>query len=685
MRKLLLAACAFSFATLSAQTTVTYNYTGAMQTFTVPACVTTVTITCYGAQGGNAAPDPGGTGGLGGMAQGEISVTTGQVLNIFVGGQNGYNGGGQGGANGNDYFGGPQLGWAPSGGGGSDVRVGGTAIGDRVIVGGGGGGAGRNGTWPGCQVAGPAGNGGNGGGMTGGNGGYGVGTPCNCAGGGGDIGTGGSQVAGGIHGNYYGNTACLRSTWSAGQDGTLFQGGAGSVTYYNGTGGGGGGGGGYYGGGSGGNGSDTTPGGGGGGGSSYTGGVTNGTTTPGVQSGNGVVTITYSTSSSLPPAPTSFFGNNATCPGDTLTFSTNVAGAISYTWTAPQAWTLLSGQGNDTAVFIAGATSDTIFVFATNSCGDGPAGYYIASVYSAPVVIDLGADTAICGTSVLLTADPGFTYLWNDMSTAQTLLASSSGQYSVEATSINGCTGRDTVNIILNTPPVVNLGADTAFCGTSLLLDAGVASAYMWNDMSTAQQLTATASGTYFVTVTDANGCEASDSIDVTLNPFPVVTAGAAVTMVCIADDSVMLTGSPAGGVWNSSPCISNGMFVPSMCPAGTYDLVYTYTDVNSCSAMDTVTITSDLCLGTTVATAEGFTLYPNPASGSFTLTFENANAAVQIEITDAQGRVVRSRQENNVSAGAQVQVSLENVAAGTYLVNVYIGERKVVHPLIVR
>jgi hypothetical protein len=271
--------------------TTVFNFTGAEQTIVVPPCAVAATITAVGAQGGNAIV--GGVGGLGGVAQGDLAVTPGTVLHVFVGGQNGYNGGGPGGQTGNTTGGGLPAGLAASGGGASDVRVNGTLLTDRVIVAGGGGGAGDNGDWPTCQTAGPAGDGGAGGALAGLSGTAGVGTPCNCQGGGGAGGQGGTQVAGGGHGGYAGNTACLRSDWMAGIDGSLGQGGSGSLAFHNGTGGGGGGGGGYFGGGAGGNGSDTTPGGGGGGGSSFVGALTNASTSAALRSGNGNVTILF--------------------------------------------------------------------------------------------------------------------------------------------------------------------------------------------------------------------------------------------------------------------------------------------------------------------------------------------------------------------------------------------------------
>ena len=104
----------------------TFNYTGAQQTFTVPSGVSTITIQTYGAQGTNGASP----GGLGGYVSGDLTVSAGNTLYVYVGGRAGFNGGASGHSNGG------------SGGGASDVRSGGTAYTDRVIVAGGGGGGG---------------------------------------------------------------------------------------------------------------------------------------------------------------------------------------------------------------------------------------------------------------------------------------------------------------------------------------------------------------------------------------------------------------------------------------------------------------------------------------------------------------------------------------------------------------
>ena len=225
----------------SGPTVTMFSYTGAEQTYKVPAGVTSVKITASGAQG------QGGYGGYGGKTSATVNVTSGETLYIYVGGMSGYNGGGLG----NRY-----------GGGASDIRQSGKALSNRIIVAGGGGGSGA------------VNRGGAGGGLTG-------------AGGQGPYAGGGaSQVSGGIGGGCYGEL-CGGAGRTPGLPGGFGVGGIGANE-------GGGGGGGYYGGGGGGDswqdGDQTS---GGGGGSSYVDSkATNTSTESGVNYGSGEVTIT---------------------------------------------------------------------------------------------------------------------------------------------------------------------------------------------------------------------------------------------------------------------------------------------------------------------------------------------------------------------------------------------------------
>ncbi|MCB9273926.1 MAG: HYR domain-containing protein [Lewinellaceae bacterium] len=264
---------------LFGQVTVTFNYTGNMQSWTVPAGVTSVTVEAWGAQGqtnagGNVA------GGLGGYATGALAVTPGQILYIFVGGggaqstTGGYNGGGNAG------YSDCATARAGGGGGASDVRAGGTGLSNRAIVGAGGGGAGGNRVF-GC---GRGTGGGGGAGWYGGGGGAGWPYESNT------LPTGGTQIGGGIGGTstyWYSNNGNAGVFGQGGNGGNEIQ----SAQAGDGTAQPGGAGGGLTGG----NGlyDVNWTGQSGAGGSSYIGGVANGSTTPGQRSGNGLVKITY--------------------------------------------------------------------------------------------------------------------------------------------------------------------------------------------------------------------------------------------------------------------------------------------------------------------------------------------------------------------------------------------------------
>ena len=141
--------------------TFAYNGTdgtdGSAQTWTVPVGVTSATFDVEGAEGGGKQRSHF-AGGLGGQTTGTLAVIGGSTVTITVGGhgdlgapgRNGFNGGGE-------------ARTALSGGGASDVRVGGSTLADRVLVAGGGGGGAAS-----CSVTCAA--GGAGGGDTGGDG-----------------------------------------------------------------------------------------------------------------------------------------------------------------------------------------------------------------------------------------------------------------------------------------------------------------------------------------------------------------------------------------------------------------------------------------------------------------------------------------------------------------------------------
>lgn len=265
----ILALAVVSFGSVTGWGQTVYYYTGAVQTYTVPAGITTVNISASGAQGGGT-----GGGGLGATMSGDFTVTPGQLLTVVVGQE------GQLQIGGNAQN-------SSGGGGGSFVYDASNVL--FIAAGGGGGKCNYSGSGPlhaeGHGLTGTSGGAssdGNAGGTAGSAGNEGLWTGIPDAGGG----AGWMSVSGGPYGGYNAPTWAGGSPFCGGGGGGCggyggFGGGGGGGNHY----GGGGGGGGYSGGGGG---TDPTHGGGGG---SYNIG-TNQANIGGNNIGNGVVVIT---------------------------------------------------------------------------------------------------------------------------------------------------------------------------------------------------------------------------------------------------------------------------------------------------------------------------------------------------------------------------------------------------------
>jgi hypothetical protein len=80
--------------------------------------------------------------------------------------------------------------------------------------------------------------------------------------------------------------------------------------------------------------------------------------------------------------------------------------------------------------------------------------------------------------------------------------------------------------------PTLSLGNDTTVCASeAFFIDAGAYSTYLWQNGSTAQSVLADATGWYWCEITNAAGCAAIDSLYVTVNPNPEISAGPDLTI----------------------------------------------------------------------------------------------------------------------------------------------------------
>lgn len=140
--------------------------------------------------------------------------------------------------------------------------------------------------------------------------------------------------------------------------------------------------------------------------------------------------------------------------------------------------------------------------------------------------ISLGTDISFCkGDSAYFDAGGGFQqYQWSNGIIAPTLYVHDAGVYSVIATDAQGCSSYDTIRVENVWPlPVVSLDQTPTLCeGSSLLLQAGNHSAYLWQDGSNGPAYNATSTGVYYVTVWSDQQCRNSDTTAITqILPMP--------------------------------------------------------------------------------------------------------------------------------------------------------------------
>lgn len=209
---------------------------------------------------------------------------------------------------------------------------------------------------------------------------------------------------------------------------------------------------------------------------------------------------------------------------------------------------------------------------------------------------------ASCGNAngtITITANggqAGYTFTWNDGNNDQNRTALAAGNYTVTVTDAAICTAAISVTIGQNAGPIISLFASDVSCydgnnGSATVVATGGTApySYQWGNGETTDSINNLVAGTYAVTVSDANGCNGSDSVTITQNTQLMMAETHTDATCGNANGTINLTVS--GGqpnytfTWNDGNTTQNRTDLP----AGSYTV--TVTDASNCTATVSVSI----------------------------------------------------------------------------------------------
>ncbi len=225
-----------------------------------------------------------------------------------------------------------------------------------------------------------------------------------------------------------------------------------------------------------------------------------------------------------------------------------------------------------------------------------------------PIFANAGSDTAVCLNSLqfqCIGTPAGGTWSGSALVTPGGIFVpSASGTYTLTYTyGVGTCLTTDTKVILVNPLPVVSAGTNQAVCidlPAFNLVGASPAGGN-WSGTGITNAAAGTfnpavaGAGTFIVTYTytdPATTCTNTSGKTITVNPLPMVNAGAD-QLLCNQMIPFTLTGySPAGGTWTGPGVTAAGVYTPGITGAGTFTLTYTFTNANGCTNRDSAVMT---------------------------------------------------------------------------------------------
>ena len=227
--------------------------------------------------------------------------------------------------------------------------------------------------------------------------------------------------------------------------------------------------------------------------------------------------------------------------------------------------------------------------------------------------VDLGGDEVFCDVDSFeiiptITGDmlDNPSYLWSTNETTETIVVTTSGTYSVEIDAGGGCIETDEITITFSTSPTLDLGEDVILCNDETFTITPVIAgdnldglSYDWSTGETTETITVNTSGTISLTLTNAEGCFATDNIVITIESPIGISVGEDFTtcrefpntLTAVSEDPNVTYEWFLNGDIITGETSSTLDFVVPQTAVGTQEYTVVITSALGCTSSDTVEV----------------------------------------------------------------------------------------------
>ena len=338
--------------------------------------------------------------------------------------------------------------------------------------------------------------------------------------------------------------------------------------------------------------------------------------------------------------------DDSICFGGSITLS--ATGAISYSWSPSTGLSATSGS----SVIATPSSNITYTVTGTNGTNCSASTSTFVKVNPIPIVNAVPSSSAIClSSSAIITASGAQNYSWSpstglSASTGNSVTANpaSTITYTVTGTDVNGCSASSQASLIVNPPPVISIAStNPVIClGGNSVLNASGAMNYTWSPSTFLNATTGasvistpTSNITYTVDAIDSNGCSASSTSLMTVNPLPIIVPSSVDSSICLGTSTVLSASGAITYVWSPSIGLSSSTGNSVTCNTqSSINYTVTGTNANGCSALASIPVT--------VYSLPSVTISNNPSicPGSFA-TLTASGALNYLWSTNAIGNII--------------------------------------------